>query len=85
MFGHSPITPTQRRILQFFQEQPHAVETPKGIAIWLCAELDEVTHALQGLVDRKWLSAHEASAVVGYSLTGNDRFLAEIKQTLEAS
>ncbi len=79
------MSPTERRILEFFRKQPHAIETAKGIATWLCAEPEDVGKALEELAKRKWLSVHETTAVVGYSLTDNERFLAEIQQALEPS
>ena len=85
MHGHSSITPTQKRILEFFQKQPHAIETAKGMATWLCADQTDVGKALEELADRKWLLIHEASSVVGYSLTDNERLLTEIGQVLSSS
>ena len=84
MAEHSHLTPIQKRILQFFQEQPHAVETVRGISTWLCMETDIVQEALQELVSREWLSADQTEAVTGYALTGDEQILVEIKEALEA-
>jgi len=78
------LTPVQRQILKFFQEHPQAVETVRGIATWLGQEAEVVEQALEGLVSRKWLALHETSAVRGYALTADARFLTQIREALGA-
>lgn len=80
-----PLTASQRRILAFFQEQPQAVETARGIATWLNSPSQEVEKALDELVDRKWLLAHRAPMVVGYALTQDEHRLVEIQEALKTS
>ncbi len=77
------LTPLQLRILRFFQEQPHAIETGRGIATWLGDEQRSIEKALEGLVGRKWLAMHETAAVTGYALTRDERFLTQIREVLE--
>ncbi len=77
------MTPVQRQILKFFQEHPQAVETVRGLATWLGHEVAVVEQALEGLVSRRWLALHETSAVRGYALTADARFLAQIREALE--
>lgn len=72
----------QKRILLFFQEHPHAVETIRGVATWVGGEEKLIEEALKGLVGRKWLLAHETSAVTGYSLTRDERHLGQIRKSL---
>ena len=72
----------ERRILQFFQEQPQAVETVRGIAAWVSAEAGQVQQALDQLTERKWLLTHESASVRGYVLTRDERILGQIQVVL---
>ena len=83
--GEGPFSATwiQRRVLRFFQEHPHAVETVRGIASWVGVEVPLIGEALKGLLERKWLTADETSAVTGYALTRDGRLLAQIRQAVE--
>ena len=75
----------QKRILKFFQEQPQAVETARGINAWVSAEPEALEEVLKDLVHRKWLLALETSAVTGYTLTQDQRFLGQIEKILRIS
>ena len=80
-------TPTsiQVRILKFFKEQPQAVETTRGMASWVGMELELIQEALNGLVHRKWLWADETNTVTGYTLTRDERLLAQIHKVLDGA
>lgn len=80
MGGLCDLTPLQRRILRFFQEQPHAVESLRGISGWIGAAQGLVGEAVEDLLSRRWLVADETSAVKAYCLTRDERLLAEIGQ-----
>lgn len=79
------MTPIQGRILRFFQENPQAVETSRGIASWLGVEPSLVEAAVGELATRRWLSIHQTSMVTGYALTNDAGLLAEIREALEGS
>ncbi len=83
MQGASVLSSVQRQILQFFLEHSNAVETVRGMSTWLGADPEMIESALSGLVDRKWLLSHATDAVTGYTLTSEERFVSQIKQTLE--
>ena len=77
------MTVIQRRILRFFQEHPQAVETVRGIATWVGVESELISEALKELLEKRWLTADETSAVTGYALTQDDHLLAQIRQVVE--
>ena len=77
------LTVVQRKMLRFFQEHPHAVETARGIAAWVGAEPETIAGEIQDLLRRKWLTADETSAVTGYALTRDERFLSRIREATE--
>ncbi len=79
------MTEIERRVLRFFREHPHAVETSRGIAAWLGAEEARVDEALQDLAVRSWLNAHETFCVKAYSLTRDERLLTRIQESLESA
>ncbi len=79
------VSPSQRRILRFFQEHPQAVETVRGISTWIGLEPKMILEALEGLVSRKWLVPIKTSAVTGYTLTRNERLLGQIQEALKGS
>ena len=79
------LTAIQRKILHFFQEQPQAVETARGVATWIGVEMEMITEAVQDLLKRRWLTADETSAVTGYALTRDERLLEQIQEALKAS
>ena len=83
MSGAHKLTSTQIRILRFFHEHPQAMETVRGMAVWLGEEEGAVGQALQDLSARKWLAADETSAVTAYSLTPDDRLLSQLQELLE--
>ena len=77
------MTVIQRRILRFFQEHPQAVETVRGIATWVGAESELISEELKDLLEKRWLTADETSAVTGYALTQDVHLLAQIRQVVE--
>ena len=79
------LTAIQRRILRFFQEQPQAVETARGISTWIGVEMEAIAEAVQDLLKRRWLTADETSVVTGYALTRDERLLTQIRNAMEAS
>jgi len=79
------LTALQRRILHFFQGHPQAVETARGIAVWVGVEMETIAESVQDLLKRRWLTADETSAVTGYALTRDERLLAQIQNALESS
>ncbi len=74
-----PTTAIQQQILKFFQQNSHAVETARGIALWLGVEPKFVQEALEGLVERGWLLTHKTDAIVGYALTTDEKILNYIR------
>ena len=82
--GKGVLTGLQHRVLRFFLDHPHAVETVRGVAGWIGDEAGTIQGAIQALLKRKWLTSDETSLVTGYALTRDERCLAQIRQVLEA-
>ncbi|MCM8811860.1 MAG: hypothetical protein NC910_02255 [Candidatus Omnitrophica bacterium] len=79
-----PISPVQEQVLRFFRRHDHAVESIRSIAGWLGLEGKVVEQAVKGLVDLKWLSAHEVGSATAYSLPSDRQVLADIEEFLTA-
>ena len=77
-------TAVQRRILRFFQDHPHAVETVRGIGLWVGEEEKVIREALSDLLIRKWLTADETAAITAYALTRDERTLVQIREAIGA-
>lgn len=82
MGGLCALTHLQRKILRFFHEQPHAVESARGISTWIGAEPEHVEEAVGDLLERGWLDSDQTSAARGYSLTRDDKLLTQIRRAL---
>ena len=82
MGGLGALTQLQRKILRFFHEQPHAVESARGISTWIGAEPKHVEEAVGDLLARKWLDLDETTAARGYSLTRDDKLLLQVQRAL---
>ena len=76
-------TELELKILRFFYEHPEAIETIRGMAVWLGGKSESLEGALQGLVHRKWISVHQSTALTGYGLTRDDRFLEQVREALD--
>ena len=85
MGGSSPLTAIEKKILLFFQEHPHAIETVRGISTWAGEPPEVARSALEVLVGKKWILTHETSAVTGYTLTGEEKLLIQIRDILGIS
>ena len=76
------LTPLQRKILNFFHEQPHAVESARGISSWTGVEPERVEEAVGDLLTWRWLDLDETSLAKGYSLTRDERLLLQVQRAL---
>lgn len=82
MGGLRALTQLQRKILRFFHDQPHAVESARGISTWIGAEPEHVEEAVQDLLERKWLDSDQTPVACGYSLTRDGKLLTQIRRAL---
>lgn len=71
--------PTNRKILRFFSENPHCVDTAQGIASWTGVKPEIIKQSLKRLVKAKIIIEHKTSSTQGYSFTNNKTIINAIK------
>jgi predicted transcriptional regulator len=72
-----------RDIIIFFNENPTAVDTPRGVATWVHQERTVVKKALEDLVSLNILDACRATSTTGYSYTTDKKTIARIAKLLK--
>lgn len=75
----------QRKILKFFLEHSHVVETAKGIATWLIEDEAAVEQDLKQLAEQKWLLTHTSEILTGYTLVQDAGRLDKMRRMLESA
>ena len=70
---------TNKKILRFFNENPHCIDTSSGIAAWTGLSQQTIKKALKKLVSDKILIEHKTASTQGYSYTNNTTLLNAIK------
>ncbi len=68
-----------RKVLRFFNENPHCLDTSDGIVAWTGLSQQTIKEALKKLVNVKILIEHRTSSAQGYSYTNNKTVLNAIK------
>lgn len=72
-----------RKILLFFNENPHCIDTAKGISLWINSDACEVQRALNLLVKEKILVNHKTVSTSAYAYTNNRDMLKKIEKYLK--
>ena len=72
-----------RKVLFFFNENPHSIDTAKGISIWVGCDVEEVEQALDKLVKNGALINHKTSSTNAYSYTTEKAVVKKIERYLE--
>lgn len=67
-----------RKVLLFFNENPHSIDTVKGISVWIDCELEAVQKALSRLVRHGILVNHKTASTDAYSYTNQRDIIKKI-------
>ena len=78
-------TPKEIVVLRFFLDNPHSIDTPRGVSAWTNVPLAEARRVLEELAKRGFLAAYRTSSTVGYSLTENKKTLKSLQESLKRS
>jgi len=73
---------TNVKILKFFDENPHCIDTAAGIATWTGLSVEKIKKALIKLARQKVIIEHKTSSAQGYAYTHDDKIIARIKKRL---
>lgn len=73
-----------KKILLFFNENPHSIDTAKGISVWVGCELDTVQKALNKLVEGGILVNHKTPSTDAYAFTNQRDVLSKIERYIRS-
>jgi len=71
-----------RDIVSFFNDNPAAIDTPRGIATWVRGDNSKVEYVLEDLVTSGIVIADRTPSTVGYSYTSDPKIIAKVKHIL---
>lgn len=60
-----------KNILLFFNENPHCIDTAKGISLWIGYDVNLIQKALDRLVKENILIRHKTASTTAYAYTNN--------------
>jgi len=72
-----------RRIIKFFIDNPSSIDTPRGIATWINANVDETEKTLKKLTKAKILVSHGAGTTSAYGFTADANIVSAIKAAIK--
>ena len=75
--------PVLLKIVKFFDENPHIIDTPDGVATFTGLETLKAKNALEVLANAKLLMSHRAPSAIGYSYTTDKATLKKIALILK--
>ena len=74
-----------KKILLFFDENPHSIDTAKGISVWISCDLESVQKALGKLVKEGMLINHKTATTNAYSYTNQKDTIKAIEKYIKTS
>ena len=74
---------TQKKILLFFNENPHCIDTAKGISVWVGCDTSAVKKALNKLVKEGALINHRTASTDAYSYTNQRAIVKKIERCIK--
>ena len=72
-----------KKILLFFSENPHSIDTAKGISVWVGCELNEAQKALNSLVKKGILLNHKTASTDAYSYTNDKDIVKHVEKHIK--
>ncbi len=75
---------TQKKILLFFNENPHCIDTAKGISVWVGCDTSAAKKALNKLVKEGVLINHRTASTDAYSYTNQRAIVKKIERCIKS-
>lgn len=72
-----------KKIINFFLENPSCIDTSRGIATWINENTVKTEKALRDLVKAKMLIPHGTGPTSAYGYTTNSRITSSVKASLK--
>lgn len=76
--------PIKIKILTFFNENPHSIDTPRGVATWIGHPRGMAKRALEELAKSGILIPHKVPSTTGYAYTHNPTVIIKINKFLKS-
>jgi len=74
---------TSKKILLFFNENPHCIDTVKGISLWIGEDANAIQKALDHLAKEGIVSSHHAASTTAYAYTNNKEIVKKIEKYIK--
>ncbi|NQT07093.1 MAG: hypothetical protein HQ575_06090 [Candidatus Omnitrophica bacterium] len=71
-----------RKVIKFFHENPHSIDTGRGVATWTHEDIDKVRTALKKLAGMGILNAHDTSSTTAYCYTRDKKMISMVEKLL---
>ena len=71
------------KIITFFHENPAAVDTLRGICVWVGHDKEKIRKALEDLVQSKILIANRGLTTTGYAYTRDEKIIRSVDEMLK--
>lgn len=72
-----------KKIILFFNENAHCIDTAKGISVWIGHDVNQVQKALNKLVKEKILISHKTTSISAYAYTNNKGIVRKIEKYIK--
>lgn len=72
-----------QKIVLFFNENPHCIDTAKGISLWIGYDVGAVQKALDSLVKENILISYKTISMNAYAYTNNKNIIKNIEKYME--
>lgn len=73
-----------KKILLFFNENPHSIDTAKGISVWIGCNMDKVQRSLDLLVKKGMVINHKTISTNAYSYTTKKNVVKKIEKHIKS-
>jgi len=71
------------KILLFFNENPHCIDTAKGISVWLGCDVKDAQKALNKLEEKGILLNHKTASTNAYSYTNKRSIIKKLEKYIK--
>ncbi len=72
-----------RKIIIFFNENPHCIDTPNGISVWVGCDVEEAKKSLNMLAKDGLLVRHKTPSTEAYSYTTNKKIVKKVEKYIK--
>ena len=73
-----------KKVLLFFNENPHSIDTAKGISVWIGCDPVNVQKALNKLVEKGVLINHKTVSINAYSYPTEKNTIKKIERLIKS-